>query len=117
MPEHRAVAFREDIAIDVDDPVGTDAEDVLVIGGVMDLAERQAVRCDGVTTSALTFDRSQELAQPGPGRELVAGLPSSATASTRTWRPPSGSRRTSRTRNPGNANNNDVRSDMARGLF
>jgi len=43
--------------------------------------------------------------------------PSVATSSTRTRRAPSGPTLTSRTRNPGNANNNDVRSDMTRGLF
>src|SRR5450631_1406213 len=41
--------------------------------------------------------------------------PSVATVSTSTRRPPSGSRETSMTRNPGSANNNVVRSIMARG--
>ena len=58
-----------------------------------------------VGRSLISAERTPQAGQP----------PSSATLSTRTRRPPSGSRVTSRTRKSGKANNNVVRSDMARG--
>ena len=42
--EHRAVLLGEDVTADLDDQIGSDAKDVAVEGGVVDLAQRQAVR-------------------------------------------------------------------------
>ena len=41
--QHRAVDFGEDVFANVDAEVGGDAEDVEVVGGVVDLAEGEAV--------------------------------------------------------------------------
>jgi hypothetical protein len=46
MPEHRAVRLVPNPLPDVDDQVGTDAQDVSVEGAVMEPAEGQAVRQD-----------------------------------------------------------------------
>ncbi len=47
--EHRAVPFIADVATDNNHEVRSDTEDVLVIGSVVDLAERKSVRHDGET--------------------------------------------------------------------
>jgi hypothetical protein len=44
MPQHWAVDLAEYVAADFDDQIGADAEDVVVEGGVMDLAQGEAVR-------------------------------------------------------------------------
>ena len=44
MPQHRPVVLLEHVAPHVDHAVRVHAEDVVVVGGVVDLAEREAVR-------------------------------------------------------------------------
>lgn len=46
MAEHGAVVFGEDIAADMHAVILVDADDGLVVGGVVDLAEREAVADD-----------------------------------------------------------------------
>jgi hypothetical protein len=47
--QHGAVGFGQETLIDLDNPVWADAEEILIVGGVMNLAETQAVAYDGET--------------------------------------------------------------------
>ena len=49
VPEHRTVELLENVRPDFHDEIGTNAQDVLVEGSVMDLAQADAVGDDGVT--------------------------------------------------------------------
>jgi hypothetical protein len=44
--EHGAVAFAQDVLTDMDPVVGVYAKNVLIVGSVVDLAERESVRYD-----------------------------------------------------------------------
>ena len=49
MLQHRPVDLLQQIRADLDDEIGPDTEDVAVVGGVMDLAEGQAIAHGGNT--------------------------------------------------------------------
>ena len=44
VPQHRTIMLLQNVVPDFDDIVGSDADDVTIESGVVDLAERQAVR-------------------------------------------------------------------------
>ena len=47
VPQHRTIMLLHDVVPDFDDLVGSDADDVVIESGMVDLAERQSVLHDG----------------------------------------------------------------------
>ena len=56
MQQHRAIMLVKDVTADLDDAVRTDSNEVLVVGGVVKLAERKPVRDGGLAAFAVWDD-------------------------------------------------------------
>jgi hypothetical protein len=65
VPEHRAVDLVHEVSIDLHDVVGGDPEQLAVIGGVVDLAEAEPVRDDGVSAVLPIADDVRRVEQVG----------------------------------------------------
>ena len=56
MQQHRAIVLVQDVASDLDDAVRAHTDEVLVVGGMVKLAQRKPVRNGGLATFAVGDD-------------------------------------------------------------
>ena len=65
MPQHRPIHLVQQILVDVYDVVGADAQQPLVIRGVVDLAQAEAIRDDRVAAGLAVLDDVSGVQQLG----------------------------------------------------
>jgi hypothetical protein len=85
MPEHRTVDFSQYVCADRDDVVGGDPYDVLVKGGVVDLAEAQSVGDDGLAARPRVRDDVRRV-QNGRSSRMKTGKTGRYRPGTTPWK-------------------------------